>query len=103
MLTNLLKANHWYLAEWQRWNSDFYGSESVLFEDTMLGRKLCLNQGENCSALDWNSEGSPRKLQGQPIPILGWLSCSNVFKCVTLRQRSLGLETVPTPRIQVQF
>ena len=31
----------------------------------MLGRKLHLNLGENYSAEDWNSEGSPRKWQWQ--------------------------------------
>lgn len=80
----------------------FMALKGVLFEDTMLGRKLYLNQGENYSALDWNSEGSPGKLQEQPRQILEVaFTISNVFKCIIPRQLSLVLETVSPLRIQV--
>lgn len=70
----------------------------------MLGRKLYFNQGENYSALHWNSWGEPKKIAGavQTHPGDGFhdLHC---FKCITLTQHSLVLEAVSPPRTQVQF
>lgn len=71
----------------------------ILREDTLLGRKLCLNQGENDSTVDWNLEGVPGTCCSSPdrhfLEVA--FKVSNVFKCVTPRMALAGLGDSPYP------